>query len=108
MFSSRTPFGTMQRDHVSISEIGLVHTGLERVSGVERGVTHDCRSDSEGDWPRVEDLGPTTQKRDLTIPMDTFVDHCGGLVMGGDGQLSGVHPHVAVLNAFGRQRTHRC
>ncbi len=42
---------------------------------------------NEGEWPRVEDLGPTTQKRDLTIPMDTFVDHCGGLVMGGDGQL---------------------
>lgn len=42
---------------------------------------------NEGEWPRVEDLGPTTQKRDLTIPMDTFQDHCGGLTFGGDGQL---------------------
>jgi hypothetical protein len=41
----------------------------------------------EGDWPRVEDLGPATQKRDPTIPKDTFVDHCGGLVFAGDGQL---------------------
>lgn len=41
----------------------------------------------EGDWPRVEDLGPATQKRDPTIPKDTFVDHCGGMVFAGDGQL---------------------
>ena len=41
----------------------------------------------EGDWPRVEDLGLATQKRDPTIPKDTFVDHCGGLVFAGDGQL---------------------
>jgi hypothetical protein len=42
---------------------------------------------NEGDWPRVEDLGPATQKRDPSISKDTFVDHCGGLVFGGDGQL---------------------
>jgi len=42
---------------------------------------------NEGDWPRVEDLGPMTQKRDLTIPVDTFLDHAGGLVFAGDGQL---------------------
>ena len=42
---------------------------------------------NEGDWPRVEDLGPATQNRDPTIPKDTFVDHCGGLTFGGDGQL---------------------
>ena len=42
---------------------------------------------NEGDWPRVEDLGPTTQDRDPTIPTDTFLDHCGGLVFAGDGQL---------------------
>lgn len=42
---------------------------------------------NEKGWPKVEDLGPATQKRDPTIPMDTFKDHCGGLVFGGDGQL---------------------
>jgi hypothetical protein len=42
---------------------------------------------NQGDWPRVEDLGAVTQKRDLTLPMSTFIDHCGGLVFGGDGQL---------------------
>jgi len=42
---------------------------------------------NDGEWPRVEDLGPTTQKRDPTIPKDTFVDHCGGLTFAGDGQL---------------------
>ncbi len=42
---------------------------------------------NEGEWPRVEDLGPATQKRDLTLPKDTFVDHCGGLTFAGDGQL---------------------
>jgi len=41
----------------------------------------------EGEWGRVEDLGPTTQERDLTIPIDTFTDHCGGLTFAGDGQL---------------------
>jgi hypothetical protein len=42
---------------------------------------------NEGKWPRVENLGPVTQKRDLTMPIDTFRDHCGGLTFGGDGQL---------------------
>ena len=42
---------------------------------------------NEGDWGRVEDLGPTTQPRDLTLPLSTFLDHCGGLVFGGDGLL---------------------
>jgi len=42
---------------------------------------------NEGAWGRVEDLGPTTQKRDLTVPIDTFTDHCGGLVFGGDSML---------------------
>ena len=42
---------------------------------------------NEGAWPRVEDLGPATQKRDPAVAKDTFVDHCGGLTFGGDGQL---------------------
>ena len=42
---------------------------------------------NEGDWPRVEDLGPTTQDRDPTVSVDTFIDHCGGLTFAGDGQL---------------------
>ena len=42
---------------------------------------------NEGPWPRVEDLGPATQDRDSSIPVDTFIDHCGGLVFAGDGQL---------------------
>jgi len=42
---------------------------------------------NEGEWGRVENLGPVTQERDLTFPMDTFKDHCGGLTFAGDGQL---------------------
>lgn len=42
---------------------------------------------NEGEWGRVEDLGPATQDRDPTIPMDTFRDHCGGLCFAADGQL---------------------
>jgi len=42
---------------------------------------------NEGEWPKVEDLGPATQDRDPTVSMDTFVDHAGGLVFAGDGQL---------------------
>jgi hypothetical protein len=42
---------------------------------------------NEGEWPRVENLGPLTQERDLTVPVDTFRDHCGGLTFAGDGQL---------------------
>lgn len=42
---------------------------------------------NEGDWGRVEDLGPATQDRDPSIPCNTFLDHCGGLVFGADGAL---------------------
>jgi len=41
----------------------------------------------EGEWGRVEDLGPATQYPDVTIPPNTFRDHCGGLTLAGDGQL---------------------
>ncbi len=41
----------------------------------------------DGPWGRVEDLGPVTQGRDLTVPINTFKDHCGGLVFAADGQL---------------------
>ncbi len=41
----------------------------------------------EGEWGRVDDLGPTTQPRDPTVPVSTFLDHCGGLTFAGDGQL---------------------
>jgi hypothetical protein len=41
----------------------------------------------DGEWGRVEDLGPATQERDPTLPHDTFLDHCGGLIFAGDGQL---------------------
>jgi len=40
-----------------------------------------------GEWGRILDLGPATQDRDPTIPVDTFVDHCGGFVVGGDGRV---------------------
>lgn len=42
---------------------------------------------NEGEWPKVEDLGPATQDRDPTVSVDTFCDHCGGLTFAGDGQL---------------------
>ncbi len=42
---------------------------------------------NEGEWPRVEDLGPGTQDRDPSFPVDTFLDHCGGLTFAGDGNL---------------------
>ena len=42
---------------------------------------------NEGEWGRVEDLGPATQGRDLTFPMAKLVDHCGGLTFAGDGML---------------------
>jgi hypothetical protein len=42
---------------------------------------------NEGEWPRIEDLGPVTQKRDPTVSINTFYDHCGGLTFAGDGQL---------------------
>src|SRR5580704_4165696 len=38
-------------------------------------------------WPRVEDLGPANQPRDLSFPVDLYRDHCGGLTFGGDGKL---------------------
>ncbi|GAF87013.1 unnamed protein product, partial [marine sediment metagenome] len=44
-------------------------------------------------WPErgafgwLEDLGPLTQTRDTSIPMNTFLDHVGGLVFGPDGML---------------------
>ncbi|HVX66980.1 MAG TPA: hypothetical protein VHA11_10280 [Bryobacteraceae bacterium] len=42
---------------------------------------------NEGEWPRVESLGPATQPRDLTLPANMFLDHCGGLTFAGDGKL---------------------
>ncbi|NQT51893.1 hypothetical protein HQ576_07580 [bacterium] len=41
----------------------------------------------EGEWGRVEDLGPANQPRDLTLLFSTGLDHCGGLVFAADGQL---------------------
>lgn len=41
----------------------------------------------EGDWGRVEDLGPATQDRDKSLPTSTTLDHCGGLAFAADGQL---------------------
>jgi hypothetical protein len=42
---------------------------------------------NEGEWPRIENLGPVNQKRDLAFPIDMYADHCGGLCFGGDGML---------------------
>jgi hypothetical protein len=42
---------------------------------------------NEGEWGRVEDLGPVTPDYDATLPEDYFVAHCGGLTFGGDGAL---------------------
>jgi hypothetical protein len=42
---------------------------------------------NEGEWPRVEDLGPVTQDYDPTLPEDYFIDHCGGLTFAPDGML---------------------
>jgi len=41
----------------------------------------------DGEWGRVEDLGPATQEQDPTLPHDTFLDHCGGLTFAADGKL---------------------
>ncbi|MBI5722589.1 MAG: hypothetical protein HZA50_01420 [Planctomycetes bacterium] len=41
----------------------------------------------EGDWGRVENLGPVTPPHDPALPEDYFIAHCGGLVFGGDGML---------------------
>jgi hypothetical protein len=35
----------------------------------------------EGSWGRVEDLGPVTQEYDRTLPVNTYFDHCGGLIV---------------------------
>lgn len=40
-----------------------------------------------GEWGRVDDLGLVTQERDLTMPVSTAVDHCGGLTIGPDCNL---------------------
>ncbi len=42
---------------------------------------------NQGEWPRIENLGPATQRRDFTFPVDMFRDHCGGLTFAGDGKL---------------------
>jgi hypothetical protein len=42
---------------------------------------------NEGEWPRIEDLGPATQPRDTSFPVDMWVDHCGGMTFAGDGKL---------------------
>ena len=42
---------------------------------------------NEGDWGRVEDLGPAGQDHDPSLPICTFRDHCGGLTFAADGQL---------------------
>ena len=41
----------------------------------------------EGEWGRVEDLGPVTQPRSPYFPDPFRADHAGGLTFGGDGQL---------------------
>jgi sugar lactone lactonase YvrE len=41
----------------------------------------------EGEWGRVESLGPVTPEADRALPEDYFIDHCGGLVFAGDGCL---------------------
>jgi len=42
---------------------------------------------NQGEWPRVEDLGPATQARDDSFPISMYDDHCGGLTFAGDGKL---------------------
>jgi len=42
---------------------------------------------NEGEWPRIENLGPVTQGHDPTTSSSMGVDHCGGLTFAGDGQL---------------------
>lgn len=41
----------------------------------------------EGEWGRVENLEPVTPDHDPTQPEVFGMDHCGGLTIGGDGQL---------------------
>lgn len=44
-------------------------------------------STAEGEWGRVDDLGPTTPDYDITRPEWFYGDHCGGLTFGVDGML---------------------
>ena len=57
---------------------------------------------NEGEWARVESLGPATQERDPTVLVSMSVDHCGGLTFAGDGQLYYVAArwHDPVYNAL--------
>ena len=41
----------------------------------------------EGEFGRMEDLGPVHQRRDRARPVCYYLDHCGGLVFGADGKL---------------------
>ncbi len=41
----------------------------------------------DGPFGRVEDLGPVTQEYDRTQPVNTYIDHAGGLVVTPDGFL---------------------
>lgn len=41
----------------------------------------------DGDWGRLENLGPVSQDHDPSQPFDFFIDHCGGLTFAGDGCL---------------------
>ena len=57
----------------------------------------------DGEYGRMEDLGPATQDRDTSFPADTFADHAGGLVFGADGMLY----YVAAGGRRGRCRPAR-
>ena len=41
----------------------------------------------DGEWGRVEDLGPVTPDYDISLPDWYYADHCGGLTFGVDGML---------------------
>ena len=41
----------------------------------------------DGEWGRVEDLGPVTPPHELDIPENYYTDHCGGLTFAADGML---------------------
>jgi hypothetical protein len=41
----------------------------------------------EGEWGRIEDLGPVTPDYDISLPEWYFADHCGGLTFSPDGML---------------------
>ena len=42
---------------------------------------------TDGPWGHVDDLGPVTQEYDRTLPVNTYFDHCGGLIVSPDGGL---------------------